>query len=156
VSTSHVLSLKQLVYDEVLSEVILSSVKGAVLQLGGVMRPFKILKHSVHLGSSASGRHLLSYSCNVRPSQPLQKRLGRRSEVLLAAQELLPTIPRQKGVSEGAWDLADVRAVREALVDSQASTSGRTSEGWWWPIIIQIDISQQLKQGANATHPAKQ
>ena len=43
---------------------------------------------------------------------------------------LLP--PRQRGVSEGEWDRADVAAVREALVDAEqpvASSSGRCEGG---------------------------
>ena len=47
-----------------------------------------------------------------------------------ALAPLLP--PRQRGVSKGEWDRADVVAVREALVDAEqpvASPSGRSEGG---------------------------
>lgn len=51
---------------------------------------------------------------------------------MLAAAAPAPVdqIPRQPGVSDGAWDAADAAVVRVALRDGQqaASTSGRTGE----------------------------
>ncbi len=49
-----------------------------------------------------------------------------------AAAPVIQLPPRQEGVSSGAWDAADVSAVREALADTEqpvAGPSGRGSEG---------------------------
>lgn len=54
------------------------------------------------------------------------------------------TIPRQPGVSEGAWDRADAVAVKEALMDAQqASTFGRSADVGG-PICTVLDGNRSL------------
>ncbi len=93
----------------------------------GEMRSLSFLQQSVHLGQTASIKCLQRCRCRSMMPEKVRQRGGARC-MAAAAQELAPkmTIPRQPGVTEGAWDRADVIAVKEALRDSQqASTSGR-------------------------------
>ena len=64
------------------------------------------------------------------PGRQEASRNAGSADAQTAAAALLP--PRQRGVSEGEWDRADVAAVREALVDAEqpvASPSGRCEGG---------------------------
>ena len=70
----------------------------------------------------------LDFQKQLRPGS--QRAYSRAVAVAAAAPVSVDQIPRQPGVSDGAWDAADAAAVRKALRDGQqaASTSGRTGE----------------------------